>query len=109
MRIRHYLYNAFVITDGDLKLAIDPGRNLRLPKLGSLIPRSEWDRTTHVLVTHGDPDHFPYAVPMALETGATVVCGNDLVEERSERRPPSIGSRSRPCRRPTALCTSSSC
>jgi len=81
MRIRHYLYNAFVITDDDLKLAIDPGRNLRLSKLGSLIPRSEWDGTTHVLVTHGDPDHFPHAVPMALETGARVVCGNDLVEE----------------------------
>ena len=58
MKIKHYLYNAFIIEDGNVKIAIDPGRDLWLFKLNSLIPKSEWEGVTHVCVTHGDPDHF---------------------------------------------------
>ena len=81
MKIRHYLYNAFIIEEGNVKVAIDPGQHLWLFKLGSLIPEAEWEGVTHVCVTHGDPDHFEYAVPLAKKTGATVVCGEGLEEE----------------------------
>ena len=81
VRIRHYGYNAFTIEDGKVKIAIDPGRDLWLFKLGSLIPNSEWEGVTHVLVTHGDPDHFAYAVSMAKKAGAKVICGEELTED----------------------------
>ncbi|MEA2075753.1 MAG: MBL fold metallo-hydrolase [Euryarchaeota archaeon] len=60
---------------------MDPGKNLWLFKLDSLIPKSEWKGVTHVLVTHGDPDHFVYAISMAKKTGAKVVCGEELMED----------------------------
>jgi len=81
MKIKHYLYNAFIIENDKVKIAIDPGKNLWLFKLDSLIPKSEWESVTHVLVTHGDPDHFDYAISMAKKTGAKVVCGEELEED----------------------------
>ena len=57
MTITHFLYNAFLIEENDIKLAIDPGQNLWMFKLESLIPKSEWPTITHVFITHGDPDH----------------------------------------------------
>jgi L-ascorbate metabolism protein UlaG (beta-lactamase superfamily) len=81
MRIKHFLYNAFLIEDEETKIAIDPGLNAWLLKLRSLIPKKEWETVTHVLVTHGDPDHFLRAVPMAKKAGAAVVCGEALMED----------------------------
>jgi len=81
MKIRHFLYNAFLVEDEDVKIAIDPGQNLWLFKLDSLIPKSEWQGVTHVFVTHGDPDHFVYAVPMAKKVRAITVCGEALMED----------------------------
>lgn len=81
MKIRHYLYNAFVIENEGVKIAIDPGRDLFWTKLNSMIPKSEWMGVTHVLITHGDPDHFGYALPLAKETCAKVVCGGELRED----------------------------
>lgn len=81
MKIKHFRYNAFIIEDEDSKIAIDPGQDLWLFKLNSLIPRSEWKGVTHVLTTHGDPDHFAYAVALARESGAYVVCGEALMED----------------------------
>ena len=57
MKITHFRYNAFIIEHDKVKIAIDPGQNLYLFSLGSLIPKSEWSSMTHILVTHGDPDH----------------------------------------------------
>ena len=37
MKITHYLYNAFLIAADGVKLAIDPGQNLGLFSLRSLI------------------------------------------------------------------------
>jgi L-ascorbate metabolism protein UlaG (beta-lactamase superfamily) len=98
MKITHYTYNAFTIEDGSSKIAIDPGQNLQTFKKHSLIPESEWKEVTHVLVTHGDPDHFIYAVPMAKESGAIVVCGDQLVEDFTAQglnatHPLSVGGR----------------
>jgi len=81
MKIKHFLYNAFLIEDEEVKIAIDPGQNLWLFKLDSLIPKSEWQGVTHILTTHGDPDHFVYAVPMAKEVGAIAICGEALMED----------------------------
>lgn len=81
MRIKHYTYNAFTIEEGSSKIAIDPGQNLKTFQKFSLIPESEWKEVTHVLVTHGDPDHFPFAGPLAKKSGASVVCGDRLVED----------------------------
>lgn len=78
MRIKHYLYNAFIIEDENVKIAIDPGKHLGLFKLNSLIPKEEWEDVTHLFVTHGDPDHFAYAIPMAKKSGAKIICGEGL-------------------------------
>ena len=48
--------------------------------LGSLIPKSEWSDITHILVTHGDPDHYWQADRVAEASGAPVICGKDLVK-----------------------------
>ncbi len=81
MKIKHFWYNAFLIQNDKVKIVVDPGQNLYLFKLGSLIPKSEWSSITHILITHGDPDHFACAVSMAKKTGAKVVCGEGLTED----------------------------
>jgi L-ascorbate metabolism protein UlaG (beta-lactamase superfamily) len=80
MKIKHYLYNAFLIEDGNMKIAIDPGQNLWLFKLGSLIPKSEWESITHLLITHGDPDHHWQSDRVAEASNAPVVCGKELTK-----------------------------
>lgn len=81
MKISHFLYNAFLIEDNDTKIAIDPGKNLWIGKLNSLIPETEWDDVTHVLSTHGDPDHFDFAVALTKKANAIAVCGDALAED----------------------------
>ncbi len=78
MKIKHYLYNAFLIEDGKNKIAIDPGQNLWIFKLGSLIPKSEWSSITHILITHGDPDHHWQSDRVAEASNAPVICGKEL-------------------------------
>ena len=80
MRIKHYLYNSFLIEDGKTKIAIDPGQNLWLFKLGSLIPKSEWSNISHIIITHGDPDHYWQADRVAEISEAPVVCGKELAK-----------------------------
>lgn len=80
MKIRHYLYNAFIIEDEKTKIAIDPGQNLWLFKLGSLIPKSEWNTITHLVITHGDPDHHWQSDRVAEVSGASVICGKELTK-----------------------------
>lgn len=86
MKIRHFLYNAFLVENDGIKVAIDPGQNVSIFKLNSLIPKSEWKGVTHVMVTHGDPDHFDYAIPMAKETNAAVICGEALRDDFSSEK-----------------------
>ncbi len=80
MKIKHYLYNTFLIEEGSTKIAIDPGQNLWMFKLGSLIPKSEWESITHLLITHGDPDHHWQSDRVAEASKAPVVCGKELVK-----------------------------
>jgi len=80
MKIKHYWYNTFLIQNDKVKIAIDPGQNLWLFSLGSLIPKSEWRDITHILVTHGDPDHEWNIDRVAEASGAPVICGKGLVK-----------------------------
>jgi L-ascorbate metabolism protein UlaG (beta-lactamase superfamily) len=81
MKIKHCLYNTFIIENDKIKIAIDPGQNLYLFKLGSLIPKSEWSSITHILVTHGDPDHYWQADRVAEAAEAPVICGKNLAKK----------------------------
>ncbi len=86
MKIRHFLYNAFLIENGNDKIAIDPGQNLWLFKLSSLIPKSEWKNITHILITHGDPDHHWQSDRVAEASNAPVVCGKELAKSENGKR-----------------------
>lgn len=80
LKIKHYWYNAFIVQNDKVKIAIDPGQNLWLFSLGSLIPKSDWSDITHILVTHGDPDHEWNTDRVAEASGAPVICGKNLVK-----------------------------
>lgn len=85
MKIRHFLYNAFIVENDKTKIAIDPGQNLWLFKLSTLIPESEWNSITHILITHGDPDHYWQSDRVAEVSKAPVICGRGLTKiENSE-------------------------
>lgn len=80
MKIRHFLYNSFLIENGKNKIAIDPGQNLWIFNLSSLIPKTEWKSITHILITHGDPDHHWQSDRVAEASNAPVVCGKNLAK-----------------------------
>jgi L-ascorbate metabolism protein UlaG (beta-lactamase superfamily) len=80
MKIRHFLYNSFLIESDKNKIAIDPGQNLWIFHLSSLIPETEWKSITHILITHGDPDHYWQADRVAEDSNAPVVCGKELAK-----------------------------
>lgn len=82
--ITYYGYNGFIVESGAHRLAIDPGTSLYLPRLGPVIPKSEWPSVTHIFVTHADPDHYWNADRMARVSGAPVICGDELVERRGD-------------------------
>lgn len=86
MRIKYFQYNAFLVEEATTKIAIDPGLNLWIGKLNSLIPKSEWGDVTHVLATHGDPDHCWYVDRVARSAKAPVICGKALVKENGQER-----------------------
>ena len=81
IKITHYLYNAFLIEDRKVKIAIDPGQNLWLFKLKSLIPKAEWPGITHIVITHGDPDHHWQSDRVAKVSAAHVICGKGLTRK----------------------------
>ena len=80
MKIHHFLYNAFLIESGNNKIAIDPGQYFSLFNFSSLIPKTEWDSITHIVVTHGDPDHYWQSDRVAEVSKAPLVCGKDLAK-----------------------------
>jgi len=80
MKIRHFLYNSFLIDNGKNKIAIDPGQYFSIFNFTSLIPKKEWKSITHILITHGDPDHYWQADRVAEASNAPVVCGKDLAK-----------------------------
>lgn len=81
LKIKHYWINTFIIQNDRVKIAIDPGQNLYLFKLRTLLPKSEWSSITHILVTHGDPDHYWQADRVAEVAKAPIICGKNLVKQ----------------------------
>jgi L-ascorbate metabolism protein UlaG (beta-lactamase superfamily) len=82
LKITHFLYNAFLVEDGNTKVAIDPGGLfLYYLRLTTLIPKSEWAGITHILITHGDPDHYWHADRVAEASGAAVVCNKTMAQD----------------------------
>lgn len=80
VKITHYLYNAFLVEEGKARVVIDPGQNLWIFDLRSLIPEEEWPTVTHIVITHGDPDHHWQSDRVAAASGAHVVCGIGLTK-----------------------------
>ena len=80
MKIKHYLYNSFIIESGDKKIAIDPGAELYHFKFNTIIPESEWKDITHIFVTHGDPDHYWHTDRVAEASNAPVICNKTMVK-----------------------------
>ena len=70
MKITHYLYNAFLVEEGDKKVAIDPGQYFYFFNFRSLIPKEEWPTVSHIVITHGDPDHHWQSDRLAEASGA---------------------------------------
>lgn len=85
VQVRYYGYNGFVIEENGHKVVIDPGADLYLLRMRPIIPRSEWNDVTHIVVTHGDPDHCWHVDSVARASGAPIVCGHELVQEREGR------------------------
>lgn len=80
MRIKHYLYNAFIIESDNKKIAIDPGGLFfYFFRFTTLIPESEWKSLTHIFVTHGDPDHYWHTDKVAEVSNAPVICNSTMV------------------------------
>ena len=74
MKITYYQYNAFLIEEGNKKIAIDPGSLFAYYfKFTTLIPKEEWKGVTHIFVTHGDPDHYWHVDRVAKESGAKII------------------------------------
>ena len=74
MKVTFDGYNAFVITEGEKRLAIDPGgKFLYWLRMTTLIPKAMWPQITHIFVTHGDPDHYWHADRLAKVSGAPMI------------------------------------
>lgn len=86
IHIQFYGYNAFKIVEGNLRLIIDPGRNLKWNKLNSLIPKQEWD-ADHIFITHEHDDHADFAIRIAKQSGANIICHKNLQPKFSKRIP----------------------
>lgn len=83
MKITFYGYNTFLIKIENKNILIDPGGGFYLFKgwLKSLVPESEWADITHILVTHGDPDHYWHVDRIANKSGAPVICNKSMVQK----------------------------
>lgn len=79
MNIQYFGYNSFVISTGDKKIAIDPGGLfLYYFQMTTLIPEDQWGAITHILVTHGDPDHYWHMDEVAEVSKAPVICNKTM-------------------------------
>jgi len=82
MKIKFYGYNTFIIESGSKKIAIDPGALfMYFFRMTTLIPKEQWKGITHLLITHGDPDHHWHADRVANASGAPVICNKSMVRE----------------------------
>jgi len=82
MKIKFYGYNTFLIESGDKKIAIDPGALFFYWfRFTTLIPKPEWQSITHILITHGDPDHYWHTDRVAKASNAHVICNKTMLRD----------------------------
>lgn len=87
MKIKYYGYNTFIIMSDDKKIAIDPGGSFYFPDLfKTIIPKSEWKDITHIVVTHGDPDHHWHTDRVAKESNAYIICNEKMIRDIGGRK-----------------------
>lgn len=87
MKIKFYLMNSFLIETGDKRIVIDPGGDFYFFSLfKTLIPKNEWAGVTHILVTHGDPDHHWHTDRVAQVSNAPVICNQAMVKEEAGKK-----------------------
>ncbi|MBI9010880.1 MAG: MBL fold metallo-hydrolase [Clostridiales bacterium] len=81
MKITYFGYNSFVIEEADISIAIDPGASFYIPDFfKTIIPIDRWHALTHILVTHGDPDHYWHTDRVAKASGAFIVCNDTIIK-----------------------------
>lgn len=75
MTLTYLGHSAFYLVSGDWKVLIDPflSGNPLSPK-----GVADFPELSHILVTHGHPDHLGDTVQLARQTGALVVCNHEL-------------------------------
>jgi len=81
MKIKHYLCNAFVIESDNTKIIIDPGLDTWIFNFKNYIPKSEWIDATHILIAHGDIDHYWSPEQIAEVSGASLIYGKELIKQ----------------------------
>lgn len=82
LKIKYYDYNSFIIESKDKKIAIDPGGCLYIPNLlKTNIPKPEWKDITHIIVTHGDPDHYWHTDRVQKKSNSKIICNESLVKK----------------------------
>ncbi len=87
MKIKFYGYNTFVVIADDIKLVVDPGCSFSfLDFFRTILPKQEWHDITHIIVTHGDPDHFWYTDLVAKKSNASVICNEKMVKLVGDKR-----------------------
>lgn len=80
MKITYYGYNTFLIQNGKKNVVIDPGGDLFLFRLKSLLPESSWRSITYIFVTHADPDHYWHSDRVQKASNAKVICNNSMLK-----------------------------
>ncbi len=84
MKISYYSYNGFIIEWDDKKIAIDPGALFAYWfSFAPLIPKEEWNDITHIIVTHGDPDHYWHADRVMKVSGAPIIFNKTMIQQKN--------------------------
>ncbi len=81
MEITYFDYNTFVIRSNSKVVAIDPGGSFYFFHFfRTLIPEELWEDITHIIPTHGDPDHYWHTDRVAEASGAAVICNERMTK-----------------------------
>lgn len=92
MKVQYFGYNCFLLSLGNNLIAIDPGGTfLYYFRMTTLIPESQWKDITHILITHGDPDHYWHSDRIAAASGAPIICNKTMLKDGKLLGPRSKG------------------
>jgi L-ascorbate metabolism protein UlaG (beta-lactamase superfamily) len=81
MLIKYFGYNSFVIETKKNRILIDPGGSFYLPHFfRPIVPKEEWSTITHIIVTHGDPDHHWHTDRVQKKSNAELICSSEMAK-----------------------------